>query len=93
MILSGIITLLSLGYMLFFGIWFHRTGISPAFRLYSIITMVGAILAGAWFAFSVDNPIMGLTERIAILIGFQWTFALSIMVLKSDTELPESRGQ
>ena len=96
MILSGIITLLSLGYMLLFGIWFHRTGIFPGFLWYSIITVVGAFLAGAWFAISVDNPIMGLAERIAILVGFQWTLALSILMIKADadlTHIPEVRPE
>jgi hypothetical protein len=83
-IVSGIISLISILYILLFGIWFHRAGIAKIFLVYSIATIVGAILSGGWFAASVGSPIMGITERVAILVGFQWTFLLSILVIKSD---------
>ncbi len=28
---------------------------------------------------------MGISERAAILIGFQWTFVLALVILKNDT--------
>lgn len=84
MIVSGIISLLSILYMLLFGFWFRRTGIAKFFWLYSLITIAGAVLSGGFFAASVGTPIMGITERMAILIGFQWTFLLSILIIKKD---------
>jgi hypothetical protein len=55
--------------------------------------IVGAILAAGWFAASVGSPIMGITERVAILVGFQWTFLLSVLVIKSDAVSPHNRNE
>jgi hypothetical membrane protein len=90
---SGIITILSLIYILFFGIWFRRTGIFKPFFGYSILTIVLASISSAWFMISVNTPIMGLTERIAILIGFQWTIVLAILILKKDPDLESESSQ
>jgi hypothetical protein len=86
-IISGIISLMSILYMLLFGLWFRRAGIAKFFWAYSLATIAGAILAGGWFAANVGSPIMGIAERVAILVGFQWTFLLSILVIKSDKKL------
>lgn len=75
---SGIIGLLSLFYMLLIGIWFMRTGISSKFGLYSFITIGLAIIATLLYAVNIGGPIMGLTERVAALVGFQWTFTLAL---------------
>lgn len=83
-IVSGIISLISILYILLFGIWFRRAGITKIFWVYSLATIAGAFLSAGWFAASVGSPIMGITERVAILIGFQWTFSLSILAIKSD---------
>ena len=87
-IVSGIISLLSVLYMLLFGIWFRRVGIAKFFLAFSLATILGAILAAGWFAASVGGPMMGITERVAILVGFQWIILLSILVIKSDRKLP-----
>lgn len=84
MFVSGVISILSILYMLLFGIWFRRAGISKSFVIYSLATIVGAILTGGWFAISFGTTIMGITERMAIFVGFQWTFILSILVMRSE---------
>jgi hypothetical membrane protein len=76
-ILSGVITLLTIGAMSLIGIWFHRTGIKPGFRAYSFISIALVILTAGFFVTNMGNPIMGLAERITILAGFQWTFSLA----------------
>jgi hypothetical protein len=83
-ILSGVISILSIMYILLMGIWFHRTRISPNFRLYSIATVVAVVISAGWFMVSFGSPIMGLTERLAILVGFQWTFILALLILNHD---------
>jgi hypothetical protein len=84
MIVSGVISLLSIVYMLLFGLWFHRTGLATFFRTYSLATAAVAVLAAGWFAASTGGPLMGLSERVAILVGFQWTFVLAVVVLRTD---------
>jgi hypothetical membrane protein len=76
-ILSGVITLLTIGAMSLIGIWFHRTGIKPWFKAYSFITIALVILTAGFFMTTMGSPIMGLAERITILAGFQWTFSLA----------------
>lgn len=87
MIVSGVIALLSIVYMLLFGIWLRQMEIAKFFWVYSFVTIAGAILSGGWFAASYGTPIMGITERVAILTGFQWTILLSILILKYDKQL------
>lgn len=82
--LSGVISILSFIYMILFGIWFHRTRIAPWFLMYSIATVIGVFVTAGWFMASYSSPIMGLSERVAILIGFQWTLLLALTVLKND---------
>jgi hypothetical protein len=82
--LHGLISILSIIYILLLGIWFHRTGISPNFRTYSIASVVAVVLAAAWFMASYGSPIMGLSERIIALVGFQWTFILALLILNRD---------
>lgn len=84
MIISGVIALPSVLYMLLFGVWFHHTGIATFFRTYSIATVVAVVPATAWFVVSTGGPLMGIAERAAILVGFQWTFVLALVVLKND---------
>ncbi len=86
MIVSGIISILSLLYMLLFGIWLRRAGISKSFLTYSLATIIGAIITGGWFTASFGTPIMGFTERMAIFVGFQWVFILSILVIRSENK-------
>jgi hypothetical membrane protein len=77
-ILHGIIALLSILSILLIGIWFDRAEGSPGFRTYSFVTIGAVILSAGFFVANVGTPIMGLAERIAALIGFQWTFALAL---------------
>jgi hypothetical protein len=75
---SSIIGLLSSFSMLFMGIWFIRTGISSRFGIYSFITIGLVIISAGLFVANIGGPIMGLTERVTALIGFQWTFTLAL---------------
>jgi hypothetical protein len=83
-ILSGLISILAIVYIPLIGIWFHRTGLSPGFRTYSIATVVALVIAGGWFAANYGSSMMGLTERLAALAGFQWVFVLAILILNRD---------
>jgi hypothetical protein len=76
--LTGVVGLLSGCSILLLGIWFIRTRISLGLGVYSFITVGVVILSSVWLIASVDSPIMGLTERISALIGFQWTFVLGL---------------
>jgi hypothetical membrane protein len=78
MILSGIVGLLSILSMLLIGIWFNRAEIFPGFGTYSFITVGAVVLSAGFFAAKMGSPIMGLTERITILVGFLWTFILAL---------------
>jgi hypothetical protein len=81
---SGVISLLSILYMVLFGFWFHRTGISAFFLPYTIATVVLVVMSAGWFMASYGSPVMGIAERATILIGFQWTVLLAAVVLKND---------
>jgi hypothetical protein len=75
--LSGVVGLFSMLSMLLLGLWFKRTKLFPGFGVYSFFTVGIAILSTAYFMIKVGSPIMGLTERITILVGFAWTFILA----------------
>jgi hypothetical protein len=76
--ISGFIGLISLFYMLLIGIWFIRTGISSKFGIYSFITIGLVVISAVLYMANTGSPYMGLTERVTILIGFQWTFTLAL---------------
>jgi hypothetical protein len=76
--MSGVVSILTILAMLLIGIWFYREEISPRFGTYSFVTIVVAVISAGFFAANMGSPIMGLAERIAILAGFQWTFALAL---------------
>jgi hypothetical protein len=78
--IHGVISLLSLLYIILIGIWSNRAGLFPGFRTYSFITVGLAFLSAMFFAVNVGSPVMGLAERITILIGFQWTFTLALRI-------------
>lgn len=82
--IHGVISLLSILYIVLFGIWFHRTGIAPFFRAYSFATVAAVVLSAGWLMASFEGPLMGISERVTALIGFQWTFLLAILALKND---------
>jgi hypothetical membrane protein len=77
-ILSGVIALLTILSMLLIGIWFNRVKLFPGFGTYSFITVGVVVLSAGFFVANLGSPIMGLTERITILVGFQWTLILAL---------------
>lgn len=80
-LLSGIIGLLSMFSMLLLGIWFVRTKTSPRFGVYTFITMGLVVISVGLYAVSIGGPLMGVAERIAAVVGFQWTFILAYWLL------------
>ena len=81
-VISGVISLLSILYMILFGVWFYQTGMARFFLIYTITTVFFVFLAAGWFMVSYGSPVMGLSERVTIMIGFQWTFLLAATLLK-----------
>ena len=77
-VLAGVLALLSMSSTLLLGIWLKRTGIFPGFGTYSFITFAIVLLTGGFAITKLGTPIMGLTERITIAAGMQWTIALSL---------------
>jgi len=63
---------------LLIGIWLKQAGVFPWFRTYSFITIAVSILLAGLAGATLDSPIMGLTERLGVLAGFQWTFLLAL---------------
>ena len=86
MYLSGVISLLSILYTVLFGIWFQRLGFARFYLTYSIATVIGAVLAAGWFVASYGSALMGISERVAALMGFQWTVVLAGLVLKQSAD-------
>jgi hypothetical protein len=87
-ILHGVISLLSILYMLLIGIWFHRVKIFPGFLAYSLITIGLVIVSAGFFMANWGSPIMGLAERIPMLVGFQWTFILALWLFSRKGDAP-----
>jgi len=77
-LMSGVLSLLSIFSMLLIGIWSNRAKIFPGFGTYSFITIGVIILSAGFFVAKLQSPIMGLAERITILVGFLWTFTLAL---------------
>jgi hypothetical protein len=63
---------------LLIGIWLKQADIFPWFRTYSFITIGASILLAGLAGATLGTRIMGLTERLAVLAGFQWTFVLAL---------------
>jgi hypothetical protein len=77
-ILAGVLAILSILSTLLIGIWLNRTDLFPGFGTYSFITVGIIVLSGGFALTKLGSPIMGLTERITILAGLQWTFILAL---------------
>jgi hypothetical protein len=73
-----VLPILSLLSTLTLGIWLGRTGIFPGFSTYSLITIGVTILAAILTFTTMQLPILGLTERITIIVIQQWTIVLSL---------------
>jgi hypothetical protein len=84
MLLSGVVGLLSIFSILLIGIWFYRIKTSPRLGIYSFVTIGLIVISTGLYAVSVGSPIMGLTERIAALVGFQWTFTLAYWMFSRE---------
>lgn len=77
-ILAGVLAILSILSTLLIGIWLNRTDLFPGFGTYSFITVGVIVLSGGFALTKLGSPIMGLTERITILAGLQWTLILAL---------------
>jgi hypothetical protein len=86
-LLHGVIGMLGALYMLLFGIWSIQTGIFPGLGIHSFIT-IGLLAVSTFFLITtMGGPLMGLVERIAGLIGMQWTFILALcMFLRKENQ-------
>ena len=80
-ILAGVLALLSILSTLLIGIWLTRSGIFPGFGTYSFITVGILVISGVFAVAKLGTPIMGITERITILVGLLWTFLLAMKML------------
>jgi len=76
-ILAGVLALLSILSTLLLGIWFQRSDVFPHFGIYSFITVFVLVISGGFAVMKLGSPIMGLTERITIIAGLQWTFVVA----------------
>jgi hypothetical protein len=76
-ILAGVLALLSIISTFLLGIWFQRSELFPYFGIYSFITVFLILISGGFAVMKLGSPIMGLTERITIIVGLQWTFVLA----------------
>jgi uncharacterized membrane protein len=83
MVVHGGLSILTMCSLLLIGIWFARAKGQSGFRTYSFITVGLAILSAGLFMVTLQegSPLLGLFERIAGLIGFQWTFVLALRLL------------
>ena len=76
-LLSGILSIITILSMGLISAWFNQTGLWPRFWKYTWVIIGLTILSAGFYATNLGTPIMGLTERITILIGFLWTFILA----------------
>jgi hypothetical protein len=63
---------------LLIGIWLRQANVFPWFRTYSFATVGVSVLLAGLAGATLGTPIMGLTERLGVLAGFQWTFVLAL---------------
>jgi hypothetical protein len=66
---------------LLIGIWLRQAGVFLWFRTYSFITIAASLLLAGLAGATLDTPVMGLTERLGVLAGFQWTFVLALKLV------------
>jgi hypothetical protein len=63
---------------LFVGIWTRQAGVLPGFAMHSYVTIAVVVLLGGVSGATMGGPWMGVSERLAVLAGFQWTFTLAL---------------
>ena len=76
-ILAGVLALLSMLSTFLLGVWFQRSEVFSYFGVYSFVTVFVILVSGGFAVMKLGSPIMGLTERITIIAGLQWTFLLA----------------
>lgn len=84
-ILVAVLVLFSIFYTLLLGIWFQKENIFSGFMIYSFITVGLMLVAGIYAFIKLGSPVMGLTERIAIIITLQWMFVLAFKMFIRQT--------
>lgn len=80
-ILAGVLAILSILSTLLIGIWLTRADLFPGFGAYSFVTVGIIVISGGFAVAKLGSPIMGLTERITIIAGLQWTVFLALNML------------
>ncbi len=75
--LVGIQALMSILIPLFLGVWIRKTGLMPGYGIYSIVSAV-LIVAMGIAIFPLGTAIMGLTERITVLIYDLWLIIIAV---------------
>lgn len=86
--LVGINVVISIVFILMFGIGLNKEFGWKAFRLYSIITLFIMGIFGVVSTVAVQNdvPILGVTERVSIYAFFVWAAVMAWLLLKKGTE-------
>ena len=82
-ILSGILSIMTIISMGLISAWFNKSGLMPHFWKFTWVIIGLTILATGFYVSNLSTPIMGLTERITIIIGFSWTFILALWLYRS----------
>lgn len=75
--LVGIQALMSILIPLFLGLWLRKTGLMPGFGTYSIVSAALTIAMGIAIM-PLGSSILGLTERLTILIYDLWLIVIGI---------------
>ena len=82
-ILSGILSIITIISMGLIGAWFNKIGLMTHFWKFTWVIVGLTILSAGFYVSNLSTPIMGLTERITIIIGFSWTFILAQWLSRS----------
>jgi len=75
--LVGIQALMSILIPLFLGLWIRKTGLLPGYGIYSIVSAALTVAMGIAI-FPLGKSIMGLTERITVLIYDLWLIVIAV---------------
>ncbi len=84
MILSAVIGVLQMLSILLLGIWFRRTGSSSGLAAYSFLTVGMVFLSAGFLLARVGTPLMGIAERISVLVGLLWTFTTALWMVRNS---------
>lgn len=83
---SGILSLISMLGMVLIAVWSRRVGLFPGFLPYTLVTVVAAAAAAGWFMVGIATSsfALGIAERVAALVGFQWNVVLAVKAMGAD---------